>query len=89
MIMTIKVGDIMILNNVTKFDKVVIKITAWTSSKMVNFHEQRPITLEGMVQLWNIIELEEDIMVLNKVTKFHKFVSQITGLIDRTPVNFH
>ena len=38
---------IMILNIVTKFHKVVIKITRLrdlTPSKMVNFHEQRAIT---------------------------------------------
>ena len=34
--------DSMLLNNVTKFHEVVIKITGridWTTSKMVNFHK--------------------------------------------------
>ena len=44
---------IMVLNKVIKFLKVVIKITELidrTSIKMVNFHEQRLITPEGMVR---------------------------------------
>ena len=43
----------MVLNNVTKFHKVVIQITGLidrTPSKTVNFHEQRAITPEGMVR---------------------------------------
>ena len=42
----------MVLNNVTKFHEVVIRITVFkdrTPSKMVNFHEQRAITPEGIV----------------------------------------
>ena len=42
----------MVLNNVTKFHKVVIKITRlidWTPSKMLNFYEQRAIAPKGMV----------------------------------------
>ena len=56
----------MVLNNVTKFHNVVIKITGLKDrapSKMVNFHEQRAITLER-----TNMELEKDIMVLNNVT---------------------
>ena len=44
--------DIIVLNTVTKFHKVVIKITGLidrTLSKMVNFNEQRATTPEGMV----------------------------------------
>ena len=43
----------MVLNNVTMFHKVVIKITGlvdWTTSKTVNFHEQRAITTEVKVR---------------------------------------
>ena len=43
---------ILVLNIVTKFHKVVIKITGlkdWTPSEMVNFYEKRAITSEGMV----------------------------------------
>ena len=47
-----------------------------TSSKMINFNEQMAILLKSMTQcaIWTIIELEEDIMVLNNVTKFHKIL---------------
>ena len=49
---------------------------------MVICLEQRAIALKGMVKyepLWNlkkttIMELEENIMVLNNVTKFHKIL---------------
>ena len=44
--------DILVLNIVTNFHKVVIKITGirdQTPSKMVNFHEQRATTTEGFV----------------------------------------
>ena len=44
--------DIMISNFVTKFHKVVVKITGLldrTPTKMVNLHEQRAITLKCMI----------------------------------------
>ena len=44
--------DIMVLNNVTKFHKILIKTTGhidWTASNTVNFRDQRAITPEGMV----------------------------------------
>ena len=56
----------------TKFHKILIKsirLRERTSFQMVNFHKQRVITTE-----WTINELEEDIMVLNNVTKFHKIL---------------
>ena len=43
----------MVLNNVTKFHKILIKtirLRARTSFKMVHFHKQRALTTEGMVQ---------------------------------------
>ena len=43
-----------------------------TKPKMTYFDEQRAITLEGMVLLWTTMELEEDIIILNNVTTFHK-----------------
>ena len=64
--------DIMVLNKVTKFHKILIKnicVREQTSFKMVNFHKQKAITTESL-----IIKLEEDIMVLNNVTKFHKIL---------------
>ena len=41
---------------------------------MVNFHEQRAITHEGTVHYKTIIEIEEDIVLLNITTKFHKIL---------------
>ena len=38
----------MVLNNVTKFNKIMINRDP-TPFKMVNFHKQRAITPEGMV----------------------------------------
>ena len=40
--------DIIVVNNVTKFHKILIKnvrIREWTSFKMVNFHKQQAIKL--------------------------------------------
>ena len=65
----------MVLNNVIKIHKAVIKngrLIDQTPSKTVTFHEQRTITLEGMVRYGTIIELVKVITVLNNVTKFHK-----------------
>ena len=45
--------DIMVLNNVTKFHKILIKnirLRERASFKTVNFHEQRAITTESLVQ---------------------------------------
>ena len=82
----------MVLNNMTKFHKILIKnfqVREWTSFKKVNFHKQRAITTGA---IWIIIELEEDIMVLNNVTKFHKILIKNIRLRERTSfktVNFH
>ena len=71
----------MVLINVTKVViHIVIQITGLidqTPSKMVNFHEQRAITLEVEWAIWTIIKLEKDIMVLNNVTNFIKFLSKL------------
>ena len=43
--------DIMVLNNVTKFHKILIKnipVRERISFKMVNFHKQRVITTESL-----------------------------------------
>ena len=43
----------MVLNNVTKFHKILIsgiRLRERTSFQMVNFHKQRAITAESMVQ---------------------------------------
>ena len=65
------------LNNVTKFHKILIKnirLREQTSFKILNFHKQRTITTESILRYMTIIELEEDIVVLNNVTKFHKIL---------------
>ena len=54
--------DITILNIVTKFHKIVTKITGLreqTPSKIVNFHEQSEITYEGNVQYYTITDFNE------------------------------
>ena len=46
--------DIMVLNNVTKFHKILIKNIRErerTSFQMVKFHKERAITLESLVQI--------------------------------------
>ena len=71
-----KEEDIMVLNDVTKFHKNLIKtirLRDRTSFKTVNFHKQRAITPESMVR-YGPLSKEEDIMVLNNVTKFHKIL---------------
>ena len=60
--------------NIVKFHThvVVIKITGFkdqTPLKLVNICEQRTIDT-----IWTIIELEEDIIALNNVTKFYKIL---------------
>ena len=76
----------MVLNNVTKFHKILIK-SIWlrerTSFQLVNFNKQRAITTEGM----GIIKLEEDIMVLNNVTKFHKILIKSIRLREQTSLD--
>ena len=67
----------MVLNNVTKFHNILIKnipLREWTSFQMVNFHKQRAITTESMVRYGPLSNIEDDIMVLNNVTKFHKIL---------------
>ena len=64
----------MVLNNVTKFHIILIKnirLRERTSFQMVNFHKERAITTESRVRYGPLSKLEEDIMVLNNVTKFH------------------
>ena len=53
---------------------------------MVNFHKQMAITAESIV-IWTIIDLEEDIMVLNNVTKFHKIQNKSIQLKVRTALD--
>ena len=69
----------MVLNNVTKFHKILIKI-----NKGYNCRKHGAI--------WTIIELEEDITVLNNMTKFHKILIKNIRVREQTSfqmVNFH
>ena len=54
--------DIVVLNNVTKFHKILIKniqVREWTSFKRVNFHKQRAITLESLVRYGPLSNLKK------------------------------
>ena len=58
----------------------------------MNFRQQRAITTESMVRYGPLSKVEEDIMVLNNVTKFHKIVKKNIRVRERTlfkTVNFH
>ena len=85
----------MVLNNVTKFLKILIRSIrlrkrAWF--QIVNFHKQMPITTESNVRYGPIIKPKENIMVLNNVTKFHKILIRSIRLRERSSfqmVNFH
>ena len=77
----------MVLNNVIKFHKILIKnirVRERTSLKTVNFHKQRAITTEMPGAIWTIIKLEEDIMVLNNVTKLNKILIKNIRVRERT-----
>ena len=84
----------MVLNNVAKFHKILIKairLRERTSFKKVNFHKQRAITAESMVQYGPLSNLK-DFTVLNNVIKFHKILKKNIRLRERTSfkmVNFH
>ena len=91
----------MVLKNVTKFHKILIKsiqLRERTWFQMVNFHKQRALTTKGLNYwkhgvIWTIIiEFEEDIVVLNNVTNFHKILIKSIGLREQTlfqMVNIH
>ena len=52
----------MILNNVTKFHKILIKniqVRKRTSFKTVNFHKQRAITTESIMRYGPLSNLEK------------------------------
>ena len=54
--------DIMVLNNVTKFHKILIKnirVRERMSFKTVNFHKQRVITLESLMRYWPLPNLKK------------------------------
>ena len=52
----------MVLNNVTKFHKILIKNIRFrkrTSFQMVNFHKQRAITSESLVPYGPLLNLKK------------------------------
>ena len=68
--------DIMVLNNVTKFHKILIK-NMWlrerTSFQMVIFHKQRAITTESMVRYGPLSNLKKTSWYLTMWPSFIKF----------------
>ena len=57
----------MLLNNVTKFHKILIKtnrLREWTLFKMVNFHKQRAITTESMLRYRPLSNLKKTLWYL-------------------------
>ena len=54
--------DIMVLNNVTKFHKILIKnirVRERILFKTVNFHKQRAITTESLVRYGPLLNLKK------------------------------
>ena len=52
----------MVLNNMTKFHKILIKniqVRDWTSFKKVNSHKQRAITTESLVRYGPLSNLKK------------------------------
>ena len=63
----IKFEDIMVLNNVTKVHKILIKairLREQPSFKTVNFHKQRAITAESMVGYRPLSKLKKTLRYL-------------------------
>ena len=57
----------MVLNNVTKFHKILIKnirVRRLTSFKTVNFHKQRAITTESLVRYGPLSNLKKTLWYL-------------------------
>ena len=55
----------MVLNNVTKFHKILIKnirVRERTSFKTVNFHKQRAITTESLVRYGPLLNLKKTLL---------------------------
>ena len=80
----------MILNNVTKFHKILIKnirVRERTLFKTGNFHKQRVITTESMVRYRPLSNLKK-----TNVAKFHKILIKNIRVREQTSfkmVNFH
>ena len=79
----------MVLNNVTKFHKILIK-SIWlreqTSFQMVNFLKTKGHNYWKHGAIRTIIKLEEVFMVVNNVTKFHKILIKNIWLRERTSI---
>ena len=74
--------DIMVLNNVTKFQKILINniwLREWTSFQMVNFQKQRAITTESMVRYGQLSNLKTS-WYLTIWPGFIKFWSKVFDL---------
>ena len=85
----LKLEHIMVLNNVTKFHRIIIK----------TIHVREQTSFQPMINnslkhgaIQTIIKHEEDIMVLNNVTKFYKILTKTIQLREGTSfktVNLH
>ena len=73
----------------TQCDQVVIKIGTYRLDTInkVEFSWKKGINSFRHGMIWTIIELVKVIMVLNKVTKFHKILIKNTGLKPNTMKN--
>ena len=85
----IKLEENMVLINVIKFDKILIKtirLREWTLIQTVNIHKQRAITPESMMRYQPLSKLK------NNVTKLHKILIitiQLRELTSFLTVNLH
>ena len=78
--------NIIILNNLTMFHKILIKnirLRERTSFQMVNFHKQRAITTERMVQYGPLSNLKKTSCYLTMWPNFIKFWSKVFYLKSR------
>ena len=72
----------MILNNVTKFHKILVKIFDLESGHRLKwyFFIKKGHNYRKHGAISTTIELDEEIMVLNNVTKFHKILIKLFDL---------
>ena len=76
----------MVLNNVTKFHKILIKnirVRERTSFKTVNFHKQRAITTKSLVQYGPLWNLKKTLWYLTMSPSFIKVSSKVFDLESR------
>ena len=73
----------MVINNVTKFHKILkknIRVRERTSFKMVNFHQQRAITIESLVLYGPLSNLKKTLWYLTMIPSCYKILIKIYEL---------